>query len=283
MLVFPGKAEGDSRQFLAYGLDRISTESDAMLVLDLKEGSLPAAGAETTQVLVDEGTMLFLDWEVGQIQTVMFGLSNSLDVEITGVTQGEIARTLYFHRADLSAAVGLEVTTVLIQLPEGVELDDEIGELSIGITQKQDMVESYETLMEQQEQIFGAILGLGVIIAIAVLFNTLLMNLAERDSELATLRVLGAPIRRIGTMMLGEHFAIGLIGGILACIFTIVATRHLISAMVQWSFYFSVQADPAAAATLIGVIVFISVALTPFGMWRVSRMDLVERVKDLSQ
>ena len=130
---------------------------------------------------------------------------------------------------------------------------------------------------------YGFLLGLGVIIAIAVLFNTLLMNLAERDSELATLRVLGAPIRRIGTMMLGEHFAIGLIGGILACIFTIVATRHLISAMVQWSFYFSVQADPAAAATLIGVIVFISVALTPFGMWRVSRMDLVERVKDLSQ
>ena len=137
-------------------------------------------------------------------------------------------------------------------LVPGVGLDDEIGKLSVGITQKQDMVESYETLMEQQEQIFGAILGLGVIIAIAVLFNTLLMNLAERDSELATLRVLGAPIRRIGTMMLGEHFAIGLIGGILACIFTIVATRHLISAMVQWSFYFSVQADPAAVAGPVG-------------------------------
>ena len=149
--------------------------------------------------------MLFLEWEVGQTRTVMFG-PFSLDVEITGVTQGEISRTIYFHRADLSEAVGLQTTTVLLQLPEGVELDNEIGELSIGITQKQDMIEAFDSLMEQQQQFYNAILLLGFIIAIAVLFNTLLMNLSERDSELATLRVLGAPIRRIGTMLLGEHF-----------------------------------------------------------------------------
>ena len=136
--------------------------------------------------------MLFLEWEVGQTRTVMFG-PFSLDVEITGVTQGEISRTIYFHRADLSEAVGLQTTTVLLQLPEGVELDNEIGELSIGITQKQDMIEAFDSLMEQQQQFYNAILLLGVIIAIAVLFNTLLMNLSERDSELATLRVLGAP------------------------------------------------------------------------------------------
>ena len=282
MLVFPGNAEGDTRQFLAYGLDVISTGDDAMLPLNLLEGSLPVAGATTTQVLVDEGTLMFLEWEVGQTRTVMFG-PFSLDVEITGVTQGEISRTIYFHRADLSEAVGLQTTTVLLQLPEGVELDNEIGELSIGITQKQDMIEAFDSLMEQQQQFYNAILLLGVIIAIAVLFNTLLMNLSERDSELATLRVLGAPIRRIGTMMLGEHFAIGLIGGILACIFTIVATQWLISAVVQWAFYFTVKTDPASAVILIGVIVLISVALTPIGMARVRRMDLVERVKDLSQ
>ena len=282
MLVFPGNAQGDSRMFLAYGLDRVSTENDAMIRLNLKEGSLPVASATTTQVLVDEGTMVFLDWEVGDTQTIMFGPA-WLDVEITGVTQGEVVRTLYFHRADLTTVVGLEATTVLIQLPNGVELDDDIGGMSIGIVQKKDMEKSFDTLMKQQQQFFNAILGLGVIIAIAVLFNTLLMNLAERDSELATLRVLGAPIRRIGMMMLGEHFAIGLIGGVLACVFTIVATQYLISAMVQWAFYFSVQVDLMGAILLIGVIVTISVALAPFGMWRVGRMNLVEKVKDLSQ
>ena len=282
MLVFPGNAEGDTRQFLAYGLDVISTGDDAMLPLNLLEGSLPVAGATTTQVLVDEGTMMFLEWEVGQTQTVMFG-PFSLDVEIAGVTGGELSRTVYFHRSDLSDAIGLEATTVLLILPEGVELDEQIGEMSVGITQKQDMLDSFDSLLEKQQGIYNAILGLGVIIAIAVLFNTLLMNLSERDSELATLRVLGAPISRIRSMMLGEHIAIGLIGGVLAAVFTIVMAQYMISSIVQWAFFFTLQPDIMAALELILVVVVISVICTPYGTWRVSKMDLVEKVKDLSQ
>ena len=282
MLVFPGNAEGDTRQFLAYGLDVISTGDDAMLPLNLLEGSLPVAGATITQVLVDEGTMMFLEWEVGQTQTVMFG-PFSLDVEIAGVTRGELSRTVYFHRSDLSDAIGLEAPTVLLNLPEGVELDEQIGEMSIGITQKQDMLDSFDSLLEKQQGIFNAILGLGVIIAIAVLFNTLLMNLSERDSELATLRVLGAPISKIRSMMLGEHLAIGVIGGVLAAVFTIVMAQYMISSFVQWAFFFTLQPDIMAALELILVVVVISVMCTPYGTWRVSRMDLVKKVKDLSQ
>ena len=282
MLVFPGNAEGDTRQFLAYGLDVISTGDDAMLPLNLLEGSLPVAGATTIQVLIDEGTLMFLEWEVGQTQTVMFG-PFSLDVEIAGVTRGELSRTVYFHRSDLSDAIGLEATTVLLILPDGVELDEQIGEMSIGITQKQDMLDSYDSLLEKQQGIYNAILGLGIIIAIAVLFNTLLMNLSERDSELATLRVLGAPISRIRSMMLGEHLAIGLIGGVLAAVFTIVMAQYMISSFVQWAFFFTLQPDIMAALELILVVVVISVMCTPYGTWRVSRMDLVEKVKDLSQ
>ena len=34
---------------------------------------------------------------------------------------------------------------------------------------------------------------------------------------------------------------------------------------------------------VVGIIVGISIALTPIGMWRISKMDLVDKVKDLSQ
>tara|TARA_Y100000817_G_C16835472_1_gene535533 strand:+ start:1 stop:1401 length:1401 start_codon:yes stop_codon:yes gene_type:complete len=282
MLVFPGNAEGDTRQFLAYGLDVISTGDDAMIPIDLSEGQLPTLGADTPNVLVDEGTMLFLEWEVGQKQTVMFG-PFSLEVEISGVTSGEISRTIYFYRSDLSDAIGLEATSVLLTLPEGIELDDEIGGMSVGITQRQDLIDSFESLLEQQQGIYNAILGLGILIAVAVLSITLLMNLSERDSELATLRVLGAPISRIRMMILGEHFAIGLIGGILSAAFTIVMAQYLISQLVQWAFYFSLQPNFASTLQLILIVVVISVLSTPIGTSRVSKMDLVEKVKDLSQ
>ena len=282
MLVFPGNAEGDTRQFLAYGLDVISTADDAMIPIELVEGKLPALGAGTPEVIVDEGTMLFLEWEIGQTQTVMFG-PFSLEVKITGVTRGEVSRTVYFHRSDLSDAIGLQATSILLSLPDGVELDDQVGEMSVGITQRQDMIDSFDSLLEKQQGIYNAILGLGILIAVAVLSITLLMNLSERDSELATLRVLGAPMSIIRKMMLGEHFAIGLIGGILSAAFTIIMAQYLISQLVQWAFYFTLQPNFSSTLQLILVVVVISILSTPIGTWRVSKMDLVEKVKDLSQ
>ena len=133
--------------------------------------------------------------------------------------------------------------------------------------------------MDKQKKFFNAILFLGILIATVVLFNTLLMNLAERDQELATLRVLGAPIGRLGTMLFLEHLVIGIIGGLIGCLFSFYGAQLMIEASVQWAFYFTVKADPSALGIILGTVVFISVALTPFGMWRIRKMDLVEKVK----
>ena len=282
IITFPANAVNDSRVILAYGLDVISTENGALVELDLKEGKLPEEGRETYQILIDEGLTHFLGWDTGETRTLVFG-STPTSVDIVGITQGEMSRTVYFHRSDLAEIVGIEATAVLIDLPEGEVADSDLGDVSLVVIEKGDMVSSYESIMEQQQGFLGAILFLGILIAIVVLFNTLLINLSERDREIATLRVLGAPINRLGWMMFGEHLAIGLIGGILAYMFTLVGTQAMISSFVQWSFYMTVSADPVVAMQLIGIVVFISVILTPYGMRRIRKMDLVEKVKDLSQ
>ena len=282
IITFPANAVNDSRVILAYGLDVISTENGALVELDLKEGKLPEEGRETYQILIDEGLTHFLGWDTGETRTIVFG-STPTSVEIVGITQGEISRTVYFHRSDLAEIVGIEATAVLIDLPEGEIADSELGDVSLVVIEKGDMVSSYESILEQQQGFLGAILFLGILIAIVVLFNTLLINLSERDREIATLRVLGAPMNRLGWMMFGEHLAIGLIGGTLAFMFTLVGTQAMISSLVQWSFYMTVSADPVVAMQLIGIVVFISVILTPYGMRRIRKMDLVEKVKDLSQ
>ena len=282
LLIFPVNPVNDSRVITAYGLEEISTGSDSMIVVDLRTGSIPESGKQTTEILIDEGLSHFLGWQVGDTRTLVFG-SELKNVDIVGITQGEVSRTVYFHRSDLAEVIGIEATSVLINLPEGVEADSELAEVSLGITEKDGLIASYEAVLEQQQSFLGSILLLGILIAIVVLFNTLLMNLSERDKEIATLRVLGAPIKRLGWMMFGEHLAIGLFGGVLAFFFTLAGTQAMISSFVQWSFFMTVTVDPIVAALLVGVVVVTSVALTPYGMWRISRMDLVEKVKDLSQ
>ena len=282
IITFPANPINDSRVILANGMEVLSTESGALMQLDLKEGKIPEAGLQTNQILIDEGLNHFLGWETGEVQTLMFG-STSASVEIVGITQGEMSRTVYFHRSDLAKIVGVEATAVLIDLPEGVGADSDLGDISLVVIEKEDLISSYESILEQQQGFLGSILFLGILIAIVVLFNTLIINLSERDREIATLRVLGAPMNRLGWMMFGEHLAIGLIGGVLAFVFTLFGTQAMVSSFVQWSFYMTVSADPAVAMQLIGIVAFISVILTPYGMRRIRKMDLVEKVKDLSQ
>ena len=282
LLTLTANPEGDSRQLTAMGLDVFSTSGNqAMQTLSLVEGDLPNQGSEPPEVLVDEGIQHFLGWDVGEVQAIRFG-SQIVELKITGITEGEISRTVYFNRADLASEVDLEATSVFLTYPEEFNRTNELGDISIGIIDKQQTIDAMESLMEQQQGFFIAIQFLGIIVAIVVLFNTLIINLAERDLELATLRVLGAPISRIGSMMLGEHFAIGLIGGVLGAIFSIIGTQWMVGSLVQWSFYFKVDADPLISSYLVGIVLFISVALTPVGMWRVHRMDLVEKVKEFS-
>ena len=282
IITFPANPFNDSRVISANGMEVLSTESSALIQLDLKEGKLPEAGLQTNQILIDEGLKHFLGWETGEIQTLVFG-STSAPVEIVGITQGEMSRTVYFHRSDLAKIVGVEATAVLIDLPEGAVADSDLGNVSLVVIEKEELISSYESVLEQQQGFLGSILFLGILIAIVVLFNTLIINLSERDREIATLRVLGAPMSRLGWMMFGEHLAIGLIGGVLAFVFTLVGTQAMVSSFVQWSFYMTVSADPVVALQLIGIVVFISVILTPYGMRRIKKMDLVEKVKDLSQ
>ncbi|MDG1536679.1 MAG: FtsX-like permease family protein [Candidatus Thalassarchaeaceae archaeon] len=282
LLMFPANLVDDPRQMTAYGLDEFADSGDdAMQILNLAEGRLPVADSPNPEVLIDNGIQHFLDWQVGQTQTILFG-SLAVEIKVVGITEGDVSRSVYFHREDLAERVGVEATSVLLTLPGDLDSKDELGLMSIGIIEKQDMIDSMNSLMEQQQGFFVAIQMLGIIIAFVVLFNTLIMNLAERDSELATLRVLGAPLNRIGSMMLGEHFAIGLIGGVLGAIFSVLGTKWLMSQMVQWAFYMEVSADLAISVGLAGVVLFISVGLTPLGMWRVRQMDLVEKVKEFS-
>ena len=283
MIIFPGTPEGDNRQLTSYGLENVATEAgESMYLVHLLEGDLPSADQAIPEVLIDEGLNHFLDWEIGETHSLVFG-TKTVDVKITGFTRGEISRTVYFHRADLAETLELDATVVMLQLPDGVEPGDQLAQSSLGITMREDTLEAFESLQQQQQQFFLAIQGLGILIAVAVLFNTLIMNLAERDTELATLRVLGASNNRLGAMLFGEHLGIGLIGGVLGCIFSIVGTKVLMSTFVTWTAYFTVAPSNNSIFILIGIVVFISISLTPFGMWRIKKMDLVDKVKDLSQ
>ena len=259
----------------------LSSYDGGMRTVSLTSGELPDSGSDIPEVMLDEGAMTFLGWKIGDIQTIQVN-GDDVDVKITGITRGEISRTVYFDLEDLSSIMGVNATSVYLQLPDGVVVDSQLGQISTGVVERQTLLNGIESLIEQQTQIFQSIMYLGLLFTIAVMLNTMIMNVAERDFELATLRVLGASTTKLGTMLLFESLLIGIIGGIVGIFFAYGGAVGLAASFSSWQFYFPVVIVPSVAYQLMIGVIAIAVAMTPIGIWRLRKMDLVEKVKDLS-
>ena len=117
------------RIFNLVGLDNFENGMRPVSVID---GDIPNANGLLPEVIMDEGSMGFLGWGVGEKQTVSInGIQQ--DVEIVGMSSAELARTMYFLRGDLSEILGVNATSIYIQLPEGVEINSDLGKFSTGI------------------------------------------------------------------------------------------------------------------------------------------------------
>ena len=272
-------SSGIERIFTLVGLDDFE---NGMRVVNLIEGDVPKPTNGIPQVMMDEGSIEFLNWNIGEIHTVYLN-GDKQEVEVVGTSRGELARTMYFLRGELSDLTGVNATSVYLQLPEGVEVDTELGEISAGIIERQVLLDGINSLLKQQTQIFQAIMYLGLLFTIAVMLNTMIMNVAERDFELATLRVLGASTKRLGSMLLFESILIGVIGGIIGVLFAYGGAVGLASSFSSWQFFVPVIIVPSVALELMVGVIIIAIAMTPIGIWRLRKMDLVEKVKDLSQ
>ena len=272
-------AEGLERSFTLVGFDSFETGMRNVNVID---GEQPQPAGPVSQVMVDEGAMVFLGWSVGEQHIVSLNGAEH-EVEVVGMTRGELARTMYFLRTDLGEALGVEATSVYLALPEGVEVNTELAEISMGVVERQTLINGMNTLLEQQTQFFQAMMYLGLMFTIAVMFNTMIMNVAERDFELATLRVLGASTRSLGFMLLFESLLIGIIGGLVGVAFAYGGAVGLAASFSSWQFFVAIVVVPSVAYQLMAGVIVIAVAMTPIGVWRLRRMDLVEKVKDLSQ
>jgi len=272
-------ADGLERVFTLVGFD---TYESGMRSVNVIEGEQPQPKNDVVQVMLDEGAMTFLGWSIGEEHTVLLNGAEH-DVSVVGVTRGELARTMYFLREDLGQALGVNATSMYLALPDGVEVDASLAEMSMGVVERQAIIDGMKSLIDQQTQIFQAMMYLGLMFTIAVMFNTMIMNVAERDVELATLRVLGASTKSLGLMLLFESLLIGIIGGLVGVAFAYGGAVGLAASFSSWQFYVAIVIVPSVAYQLMGGVVVIAVAMTPIGIWRLRRMDLVEKVKDLSR
>ena len=257
------------------GYDVLSENDDAMHRFNLLDGTIPEQGQIVPEVILDEGSAELESYSIGDTLTIDFE-GEEHDLKVVGIAR-ELTRSIHFHRADLSQIVDAEANGALVVLSDEGNIED-VRFSTISIVQKEAMVEGFNELIEQQKNAMQAVYVLGGIMAIAILFNTLLINLSERDSELATLRVLGASRTRLAVILTVEHTFIGLVGGIAGALASIAYYAGMSNAFSTWAFHIPVIINTAVFLQIIGFVLVAALLTTPVGILRIGRMNLLEVV-----
>ncbi len=257
------------------GYDVLSENDDAMHRFNLIDGKIPVQGQIIPEVILDEGSAELESYSIGDTLTIDFE-GKEHDLKVVGIAR-ELTRSIHFHRADLSQIVDAEANGALVVLSDEGNIED-VRFSTISIVEKEALVEGFNEMIDQQKNAMQAVYVLGGIMAIAILFNTLLINLSERDSELATLRVLGASRTRLAVILTVEHTFIGLVGGIAGALASIAYYAGMSNAFSTWAFHIPVIIDSTVFLQIIGFVLVAALLTTPVGILRIGRMNLLEVV-----
>jgi putative ABC transport system permease protein len=173
--------------------------------------SLPADGVLTGAALADK-----LGVRVGDDLTVVPAAGPARAVQLAGLVDEPLGTALYSTNDTARSLTNAEPGAYLLRFDNVVDRD----RVRAGATELAGVVaytdsHAVENQLRSYLVIFwvfaGATLVLGALLAFTVIYVTMVINLAERTSELATLRATGAPIRRLTAAVAIENLVVTLL------------------------------------------------------------------------
>lgn len=242
-----------------------------------------------TGLVLSERLAYDLGAQIGDSITIK-PLYGKVDVEravpVKKIVQQYFGASAYMSLDALSDVLDEEmaVNAVLVRMDRGTErtlterVRDVPGVATVEI--RRDAHENLKETLGQQMAVSSVttILFAGII-AFSVIYNVTTVSLAERERELASLRILGFSRQEVGRVLYRENFMTGAIGLALGVPFGMLACRGLIEAfnteLYRLPFYIDTSTIFVAIGLTISFIVFANLAVRR----KLVRLDLVEVLK----
>lgn len=169
--------------------------------------TLPADGVLAGAALADK-----LGVRVGDEMTVIPTTASARQVRLAGLLDEPLGTALYATNAAARSITNAEPDGYLLRFGNDVDRD-RVRAAATGLTGVVAYTDTHavEKQLDSFLVIFwafaGSMLVLGALLAFTVIYVTMTVNLAERTSELATLRAAGAPVRRLTAALAIENIA----------------------------------------------------------------------------
>lgn len=144
------------------------------------------------------------------------------------------------------------------------------------------MVEDVQAMMAIINGFVYLLVSFGAIIAVAIVFNTVAINVLEEARDFATMRTIGIPMRRIAAIINVETGLLAVPGILLGLLFGYVLANRLVGALKTQSVFIelSISNQTYLIGVAVGVTVVLLSQLPPIRS--VSRFDLAKSVRERS-
>ncbi|WNM27606.1 FtsX-like permease family protein [Demequina capsici] len=236
-------------------------------------------------ILVGHAMSGLLGVQVGDTVTLSTGAGDTQAV-IRGFVDEPMGTSVYASLDTATAALpASSVEQFAITLDDGVDRDAMRATITglDGVVAYQDQ-RAILGSVEQYLGLFWAFIGvmilLGTVLALAVMYVTMAVNVVERTGELATLRAAGVPLRRVAGAIATENMLatvlavpFGLVLGVMAAdAFLQTFNDDLFSLSIHWSWWM-------LPATALGVLLAALISQWP-ATRQIARVDIAKVVRE---
>jgi putative ABC transport system permease protein len=198
---------------------------------------IPAAGLAMSRTLAE-----ILHLNRGDTVTIepVKGLRRARDVPVAEIADSYFGLTVYGDIRYLSRLVGEELALSGVQLAldgdkaQLAALDRELKRLPAlqGVAARADVIAGIEeTVLKHQWVVIDVMIVFAGIVFFGSIVNASLVSLAERQREVATLRVLGYEPWQVGSLLLRESMIVTVLGAVLG-----MPMGYLLTATTVWSY-----------------------------------------------
>ena len=209
-------------------------------------------------------------------------------VTLAGFVREPVGTSLYGSLDTVRAATGTSTNSYLLRFGDGADRDRLRTEATgldgvVAYTDAQALRDQVDAYLKLFWIFIAVMLLLGGILAFAVIYVTMTVNVAERTGELATLRAAGVPLRRVAGALAVENLTATLLA---------VPAGLAAGAAVAWAFMKSFSTDlftirldlgwPALLLAAVSVVAAAGVSQLP-ALRAVRRLDIARVVRERAQ
>lgn len=272
-----------SKDVVVIGLPR-NANLQKLLDTDAREVDVGEDGLVLSTALAGE-----LNVRVGdevELKPLMGKITDEKRVPVSKIVEQFFGMSGYMNIEALSRVLdeSFALNAVLLRTERGKagQLDEELKEVPLvgAVDLREESLRNLQNTLAQSMLIMSvtSVLFAGVI-AFAIIYNVTTVSLAERERELASLRVLGFTQKEVGRILFDENFVTGGLGLLLGVPCGLLMVAGMTEAYTTDLFRFPFHLEPRTfVISILLTIGFIFIANLAVRI-KIYRLDLVETLK----